>query len=158
MASFTVDYAPLANSELASAGIVLIPIVVLFALLFMTRVIVAAVVGLAAVLIVSTQLYHVPAAQALLAAVNGALFGAWPVCLIILAGAWRPAGPRTRAIAAMAPAQRAVPPASPRRSHLPVRHVRGDGPLRGGQVHHRLAGPRQAHPRAAARVVLLQLY
>lgn len=86
MASVTVEYGPLAGSELASAGIVLIPILVLFALLFVTRVIVAAIVGLAVLLIVSTQLYRVPAAQAFLAASNGLLFGAWPVCLIILAG------------------------------------------------------------------------
>jgi len=37
-------------------------------------------------------LYGMPASAALLAAANGALFGAWPVCLILFAGEWRLAG------------------------------------------------------------------
>jgi len=51
---WTVDYYPLSGSIGASAAIVIIPILALFVLLFMTRVIIAGLVALAGCLIVAT--------------------------------------------------------------------------------------------------------
>jgi hypothetical protein len=51
---WTVDYYPLSGSVGASAAIVIIPILALFVLLFMTRVIIAGLVALAGCLIVAT--------------------------------------------------------------------------------------------------------
>jgi len=56
---WTVDYYPLSGSIGASAAIVIIPILALFVLLFMTRVIIAGLVALAGCLIVATgELRH----------------------------------------------------------------------------------------------------
>ena len=79
------NYAPVGESELASAAIVLIPIALLFVLIFTTRVIYAAAVSLLIFLIVAIAAYHMPAGMAFMSALNGFLYGAWPICIIVFA-------------------------------------------------------------------------
>lgn len=71
--SYIANYAPV-TSELASAGIVLIPIALLFVLIFTTRVIFAAAAALLVFLIIAAECYHMPWSMALIAACNGFLY------------------------------------------------------------------------------------
>lgn len=71
--TYIANYAPV-TSELASAGIVLIPIALLFVLIFTTRVIYAALASLLVFLIIAAECYHMPWSMALIAACNGFLY------------------------------------------------------------------------------------
>lgn len=77
-------YDPLAQSELASAAIAIIPILLLFVMLAFFRVIYAGLAALAGTLLVAIFLYKMPVGMAFLSALNGALFAIWPVIIIIL--------------------------------------------------------------------------
>lgn len=77
-------YDPLAQSELASAAIAIIPILLLFVMLMFFRVIYAGLAALAGTLLVAIFLYKMPVGMAFLSALNGALFAIWPVMVIIL--------------------------------------------------------------------------
>ena len=75
--AYTANYAPVPGDVGASAGVVLIPIVLLFVLIFTTRVIYAAVASLVLFLVIAAEVYRMPWSMALLAACNGFLYVRW---------------------------------------------------------------------------------
>ena len=91
---YTANYAPVAGDVGASAGVVLIPIVLLFVLIFTTRVIYAAAAALLVFLVIAAHAYGMPWPMALLAACNGFLYVRWrPAVPERRQGVWPRAAP-----------------------------------------------------------------
>ncbi|MDZ4803151.1 MAG: lactate permease LctP family transporter [Bryobacteraceae bacterium] len=84
--TWTQNYTPLLDSLVASTLVALIPVIVLLGLLafFHVRAHVAALAGLAAVLLAAILVYHMPVRMALTAAGYGALYGLLPIGWIVL--------------------------------------------------------------------------
>jgi lactate permease len=84
--TWTQNYTPLGDSLALSTLAAAVPVVVLLGLLafFRVRAHWAALAGLAAVLVIATLVYHMPATLALSAAGYGALYGLLPIGWIVL--------------------------------------------------------------------------
>jgi lactate permease len=84
--TWTQVYTPLWNNLPVSALAAALPVIVLLGLLafFHARAHVAALAGLAAAILVAVLIYHMPTRLALLSAVNGALYGLFPIGWIVL--------------------------------------------------------------------------
>jgi lactate permease len=82
---WTQVYAPLSNLYL-SAAVAALPVVVLLGALgvFRVRAHVAALLGLATALVIAVAVYRMPGHLALAAAINGALYGLFPIGWIVL--------------------------------------------------------------------------
>lgn len=84
MSTVTVDYAPVNGSIGLSALVVFIPLLSLFVLLFVMPALYAGLIALSGLILV-VSLCYLPVGMAFLSALNGFVFGIWPVCLIITA-------------------------------------------------------------------------
>jgi lactate permease len=84
--TWTQVYTPLWNNLPVSALAAALPVIVLLGLLafFHARAHLAALAGLAAAILVAVLIYRMPAKLALLSAVNGALYGLFPIGWIVL--------------------------------------------------------------------------
>lgn len=82
---YTQNYSPLPNA-LLSVMVAALPVLVLFYFLVVRRALAswAAVWGALTAFLIATLIYHMPAAKASMAFVNGALFGLFPICWTVV--------------------------------------------------------------------------
>jgi lactate permease len=87
---FTIETAPVAGSLGWSALVATLPLLTVFVLLGVvrTKAYVAALVGLAVALVVAMAVYGMPVDQALSSAVQGAVFGLFPIMWIVVNALW----------------------------------------------------------------------
>jgi lactate permease len=87
---FTQQISPVAGSLGWSALVAAVPLLTVFVLLGVvrTKAYVAALIGLAVALIVGVAVYGMPAVQALSSAVQGAVFGLFPIMWIVVNALW----------------------------------------------------------------------
>ncbi|MEA2267898.1 MAG: lactate permease, partial [Solirubrobacteraceae bacterium] len=90
LSAYTQHFDPVGNSLFASSIFAALPLVTLFVLLggFKTKAHVAALASLLVAILVAVIVYSMPADQAVLAGIEGAAFGLFPIMWIVFNAIW----------------------------------------------------------------------